>query len=415
MDAMLDYVRGNLSTSGRIWSAAAPAIFIIGYLLLGAVVFAVRNKVRGKYVDEEIAGRGSSVLLGMALRQYFSWITQPVFSLLRLSNLPPSSLTTLSVLLAIGAAVSVAAGRFALGGWLYVLSGLCDFFDGRIARTTGSASPMGAALDSVLDRVSDGIMLVGLSWYYRMTWVLPVIGTLMIGSFMVSYVRAKAESLNVEMKSVGLMQRPERIVYLGLGVALSPIISAIYVPHDPHPPHTLAILVIVLMTGPTVHTAAARFRYLLGALAGDNQKGLRERLDHVALLRFSLCTSLATAVDLAAVVALMAYTTLAPWQATFLGCLVGGAVNNIIGRPLVFNRVSPPVPGSRYGFVCGSSALLNSGGVAVLFALPTMHLWLAWPIARVAVFFFWNYPLNRDYLFSHVMPESSADPVDESN
>ena len=68
--------------------------------------------------------------------------------------------------------VALAAGRFALGGWLYLFAGILDVLDGRIARARGLASKKGAALDSVLDRYSDSAVLVGLSWYYRDSWVL---------------------------------------------------------------------------------------------------------------------------------------------------------------------------------------------------------------------------------------------------
>ena len=75
--------------------------------------------------------------------------------LLHRSRLPPAAITTLSLLLASGAAAAIAAGRMALGGWLFILAGMCDFLDGRIARETQVASPSGAVLDSVTDRYVD--------------------------------------------------------------------------------------------------------------------------------------------------------------------------------------------------------------------------------------------------------------------
>ena len=112
-------------------------------------------------------------------------------------------------------------GQFSLGGWLYLCSGACDFLDGRLARITGKSSASGAALDSILDRYSEAAMLIGLAWYYRESWVLLPVLAFLAGSFLVPYVRARGEGLGLHLK-VGLMQRPERVVVLGVAVVFSP-------------------------------------------------------------------------------------------------------------------------------------------------------------------------------------------------
>jgi phosphatidylglycerophosphate synthase/putative flippase GtrA len=408
MGELLDIVLGRLTTSQRIWTAAAPALLFIAYFGLGYLVYLARNGLKGKFVDHEVASRGSSFLLNMGLRQYFAWITQPIWFLLRVSGLPANAMTTLSVLLAGGAAMAISQGRFALGGWLYVASGLCDFFDGRIARTTGTASPAGAALDSVLDRLSDGVVLLGLVWYYRDSWVMPVAGVALIGSFLVSYVRAKAEALGVQMSKVGMMQRPERVAYLGLAVALSPILAALYVPSDPRPPHHLAIVAIVMIAAGTMQTATARLLYLLRALGGfspSNYVGAGRG----SVWRFGLSSAVATACDFVVMALLVQYYDVSAMTATAIGCIVGGIINFVINRSWAFGHPQPIMAqGSRYALISGTSALLNAGGVAVLLLLPSLDYRAAWLIARAAVALFWNYPLNRDYAFCPPTPPVDA-------
>ena len=95
-----------------------------------------------------------------------------------------------------------------------------DILDGRVARETGLASKFGSFYDSTLDRVSEIVVYFSLYAYFRplpsFWWVGYVVILAMVGSLMVSYTRAKAEALGVECK-VGTMQRPERVVMLGLG------------------------------------------------------------------------------------------------------------------------------------------------------------------------------------------------------
>ncbi len=153
--------------------------------------------------------------------------------------------------------MALAAGRFALGGWLFLTAGLCDFFDGRVARNSGKASPRGAALDSIVDRYGDAAVPMGLAWYYRESWVLVAVLVTLVGSLLISYARARGEGLGTDVK-VGLMQRPKRVVLLGLTVALSPIEPALRRPNDPHPMHWLAVGGLVVLALATQGTALQR-------------------------------------------------------------------------------------------------------------------------------------------------------------
>jgi CDP-diacylglycerol--glycerol-3-phosphate 3-phosphatidyltransferase len=108
-------------------------------------------------------------------------------------------------------------------GALVLVGGIWDIFDGQVARASGMASKFGSFYDSTLDRISEIVVYMGLLSLYNNygaaladVWMIYVIFAAMGGSLMVSYTRARAEGLGVDC-TVGLMQRPERVVLLGVG------------------------------------------------------------------------------------------------------------------------------------------------------------------------------------------------------
>jgi phosphatidylglycerophosphate synthase len=120
----------------------------------------------------------------------------------------------------------LARGWFDVGGWLYLFVGIVDIFDGRVARATGRSSRAGAFWDSVADRYSEIAVFVGLVAWYRGSWIVAVALAALLGSLMVSYVRARAEALGLaELAARGAMQRPERIFLLGVSLAASPFVA----------------------------------------------------------------------------------------------------------------------------------------------------------------------------------------------
>ena len=407
MEGLLEWIRGNLSTNGRLWSSLLPAIVLVSYFVIGMIVYAIRTKFRGQLQDHDMESKASSVLLGKWIHLYFIWVTKPLWFLLLRCKIPAAAVTTLSLLVAIGSGISIAAGHFALGGWLYLFSGMLDIFDGRLARAQGTPTPGGAALDSVLDRYSDGAVLIGFAWFYRDSWVLLAVLTAMLGSMMVSYVRARGEGLGVDVK-VGLMQRAERIVYLGVATTFSPILEAVLAPNDPQPIHRLAVAGIVLLAVSTQLTALRRFMYLLTAL-GNNPLGGMLQTGHGSFFRNQVAALVATAADFLLVLALVANAGVFPWFATIVGCGLGAVVNFSINRIWAFKSAGSLLPQiSRYSFVSLTSALLNGGGVAIILLLPSLDYRLAWIVVRVMVALVWNYPLQRDYVFSTIH-SSSAD------
>ena len=126
----------------------------------------------------------------------------------------------IGVLLAAVAAALIAQGMLAAGGIMVLIAGVFDMFDGAVARMTDRATKFGAFFDSVMDRVSEAVVLLGLLWLYleegeQLGAVLVYVA--IVGSTMVSYARARAEGLGIECKG-GLMQRPERVASLGVGI-----------------------------------------------------------------------------------------------------------------------------------------------------------------------------------------------------
>jgi len=115
------------------------------------------------------------------------------------------------------------------GGILVLLGSLLDVLDGIVARVNGWTTSFGAYLDSFLDRYSDGFLFLALAYNLREnhTALLLSLGTL-LGAFLVSYARARAEGLGVECK-IGIMERPERIILLSIGAVTGLIIPALWI------------------------------------------------------------------------------------------------------------------------------------------------------------------------------------------
>lgn len=154
-------------------------------------------------------------------------------------GITPNVVTTLGMLgNAAGAGVLVYAalyapkGDYSLIGWagvVIIISSIMDMVDGYMARTANMCSTFGAFYDSVLDRYCELLTLSGLAFYFMETgypWAAVVTFCSLIGSIMVSYVRARAEGLDLECK-VGLMQRPERVVVTILGMMLTGFLGSL--------------------------------------------------------------------------------------------------------------------------------------------------------------------------------------------
>ncbi|HEX6276605.1 MAG TPA: CDP-alcohol phosphatidyltransferase family protein [Polyangiaceae bacterium] len=384
---------GRLSGSERVWSAIAPALFLLAYFAVAAVAYGVRRSLKGPFHDEEMEHRGQGGLTTAGLRHFFAWTMRPFWTVLARVRFPPNAITSLSFAIAFGAGVGVAAGRFALGGWLFIVAGALDFLDGRVARSTGRTSPTGAALDSILDRYVESALIVGLAWYYRDSWVLVACLLALTGSLLVPYVRARGESLGVRMADVGFMQRPERVLLLGIGTAMSPIVEVVLAPDVPHPPHRLAIVALVVLAITSHATALQRLHGLVRLLGGTTETGIGRPV------RAAVSNGVATLVDFMIAAGLVYLMAGHPSLSTAVGCIAGAAVSFVLSRVWAFSAGGAWAPQiTRYIVVSAATAGLNAGGVALLSTLGLPFV-VAWCIARGVLFATWSYPLQRDFVF----------------
>ncbi len=248
-----------------------PAVMALMYFVVGFVAFGARSLVWGVPHDREIESRGQSIFINFYFRNYFIWVVTPLWRLLLASGLRANAVTGVAAGLGGSSGVAVACGRFALGGWLFLLSGILDALDGRLARAHGEVAPSGTIVDSVLDRYADSLLLMGLAWYFRASWVLLPTLAAILGTSLIPYVRAKAEALGVPSHA-GLMQRAERILYLGAALALTPLFEVIASPGVPHPFPRLAAVGIVFLAVTTNVTAIRRFIHLVNVVDEQRRK-----------------------------------------------------------------------------------------------------------------------------------------------
>jgi CDP-diacylglycerol--glycerol-3-phosphate 3-phosphatidyltransferase len=173
------------------------------------------------------------------IRERYIKAVAPIGSLISRLGIHPNILTVTGFLGSAIAAIALAFGSFFSAAILIILSGTCDILDGYVARKTGKMSRFGAFLDSTLDRYSDLLLLSGFAFFFSgggvllqtvgvepakptYPWTVLVISLSMVGSFMVSYTRARGEGLGSNCK-IGFMQRPERIVLIIVGCLVGSI------------------------------------------------------------------------------------------------------------------------------------------------------------------------------------------------
>jgi len=167
-------------------------------------------------------------------------IINPFINLLIKIGITPNMITFVGLILNILASIILIYGAekgermdheyVGMAGFIILLGGLMDMVDGRLARVGNMSSDYGALFDSVLDRYSEMFMFLGICYYlvsydYFLSSLFAFIA--MIGSVMVSYTRARAEGLGVRA-DVGIMQRPERVLLIGIAALACGIFSKLY-------------------------------------------------------------------------------------------------------------------------------------------------------------------------------------------
>lgn len=197
-------------------SLLAPALFLFAMMTVTFIVYCGLCAA-GRAPD--VRGAKHNQLIGPFLARYLVWLIGPLERLL-IGRVSPNLITAFSLLLCGVTGFAAALGHLAGATWLYVFAGILDVLDGRIARLANRQTRSGALFDSVSDRWGELFVLSGYAWYLRDTpWLLAVLGAIG-GSMMVSYTRARAEGLGLDL-SGGMMQRAERILLVTSGTLIA--------------------------------------------------------------------------------------------------------------------------------------------------------------------------------------------------
>ncbi|MFC1987875.1 CDP-alcohol phosphatidyltransferase family protein [Chloroflexota bacterium] len=162
------------------------------------------------------------------------YLTRPVVRILAKTPVSPNTISWFGLLLTLGAAALIITGHLFAAGFGVLFTGFFDTLDGALARSTNRITCFGGILDSTLDRLSEAVLLLGILIFYVLTAperpVVPVVlvSLALMGSFLVSYIRARAEGAGLECQ-VGFFTRAERVVVLALGLLLNQIGYALIV------------------------------------------------------------------------------------------------------------------------------------------------------------------------------------------
>jgi CDP-diacylglycerol--glycerol-3-phosphate 3-phosphatidyltransferase len=173
------------------------------------------------------------------LKNGYLRLMEPIADWLVRRRVHPNTITIWGTIFTVAGGVLYGTGHISIGGFLLGATALTDVLDGMVARRSNTTSVFGAFLDSTLDRVADGATLGGLAVFYALSPVhnsVPMVVVCLagiIGAFLTSYTRARAEALGLDAK-VGMLQRPERVVLLSVpqaffGLALNGWVLAVII------------------------------------------------------------------------------------------------------------------------------------------------------------------------------------------
>jgi len=172
------------------------------------------------------------------------YLTRSVVGLLAKSNVSPNTLTWTGFVLSLGAAALIFTGNVFISGFVVLIAGFFDMLDGALARSIDRATRFGGVLDSTLDRLSESAVLLAVLYVYAAGNSLPgtiLVGLAIIGSLLVSYIRARAEAHSLKCE-VGIFTRPERVIVLSIGLLLSKLNYAL----------TISLAIIVVLSAVTI-------------------------------------------------------------------------------------------------------------------------------------------------------------------
>lgn len=198
------------------------ALEAVGLVVLLAVASMIVYGLSGRARDADASRKGSRFLLGMGdfLVHWFLWVLRPLDRISERLALSPDFYNFAALGFGIASGLAIGSGHLQTGGWTLALGGICDIMDGRVARVRNLASPYGQFIDSTLDRFVEAFAFLGFAVFLRgFTWGPLVVAGAVSGSLLVSYARARGESLGVLCKE-GLMQRAERMFLMVMACLL---------------------------------------------------------------------------------------------------------------------------------------------------------------------------------------------------
>jgi len=233
---------------------------MLALVVASMVVYRVTSSGRG---HDDLTGRGGSFVLGFWVRNWFYWCIRPLTRASIAAGFSPFVFNVIALMLGIAAGGLYATGHLASAGWMVLLSGLADVMDGEVARGTNVADARGAFIDSTLDRFSEFFTFVGMAVLFGSgtgsLWVVIALG----GSLLVSYTRARGESVGVLCK-FGVMQRAERMLLVGLASVFDGAVGAAV----GWPQGRVLIIAVAIIALGTVGTAVYRTVWISHRLGG---------------------------------------------------------------------------------------------------------------------------------------------------
>lgn len=256
-----------------VWISLGPIVVINAILSSSLIYFLLTRK--GRPIPQEVQSRYNSRFLSGALKHWWYWNNEPIAKFFVRLRMTPNVLTMIGFVVSGIAAFFFTKGLFGYAGWLMLFGGTFDLFDGQVARITGKVSKSGAFFDSVMDRFSEGVVFLGLAFYYHDSWILGFLIAGLVGSMLVSYTRARGEAVGVDCRK-GSMQRPERIVYLGCASIFQPMASYFVRSTWPESPAFLVIAAILLIGVMTNFTAVYRMIFVMNALDNREKRSAEE-------------------------------------------------------------------------------------------------------------------------------------------
>jgi CDP-diacylglycerol--glycerol-3-phosphate 3-phosphatidyltransferase len=244
--------------------ACRPGTALAAALVVGAAIVLALRGIARTAVPDAPPGPGAP-LLGARIRVWYREVMRPLEEHLVAMRVHPDALTWGQLGVSVLAGLAFAHGAMFLAGWLVILAGTLDILDGGVARLSGISGPRGAMVDSLVDRWAEFATFVGLGAFFRDGPMLFVVAVACFGSLMVSYTRARAEGLGLEM-SVGSAQRPERYVLLGFGAWISGLVAHVACPLLGRQTHAVLAAAVAALAAIAAWTALERARHVVRAL-----------------------------------------------------------------------------------------------------------------------------------------------------